>query len=294
MMKKILFALLLCAIAAPAFAFDLGGYVGPVTFKFTDYTVGRQYTLVNGVWQAEGARSGLPGGAQNMADNVLDANGDGVEDSWGIIQATTIHAGVSTDDPIIWTSGDDGEYIKGMVYGWDDALVANAAAGQIVGQIGGSIDLYLGNLSINSNASPNNRATDPYNATEGTQFIRLLGVPGIVAGMPLTRYENVNGLTSPFTGDGSGYLMVDDGWGNYDWLLDGNMMNGVYPGADVFAHFDFSSGSTFPGGPQRQKLFDAYSNDPAVGMMSQVPEPASMILMGIGLLGAARLRRKQV
>ena len=46
MKKIVLLSLLIAAVSLPAFAFDLGGYTGPVTLKFFDWTVGREYNPI--------------------------------------------------------------------------------------------------------------------------------------------------------------------------------------------------------------------------------------------------------
>jgi len=285
MKKLILMVLLIGLVASSAYAFDLGGYVGPIELKFYDWTVGRAYTPsgTNTItWTADDTvRSGLTGDAQNLTDGV-QASADGVEDSWGIMSLQSINA---VNGPLLWYSSKNGEYINGEIYDYDDVLIAansnySGLVGTGVGQEGGILDLYLSNLDIVSTANPADRSTDPFNMHNGVKFARLNGVSGVIAGSSITRWEivtsDLSNYVSGFSGAGWGYLRDDPTWGgNYDWALNGS---------DVYTTFSF--------GPSNRNLFDAKSSDPANA--TSTPEPASMVMLGMGLLGLATMRRKKV
>jgi hypothetical protein len=311
MMKKLVLIALLCLVATPAFAFDLGGYTGEIVIKFFDWTVGRTYSLDgNGVWQIdEAARSGLAGSTTDLQNSVYDTTPDGVADSWGILTVTSIN---KTNGDTLWSAWDPldpnsvQEQITGIVYGYDDTRLTafvdpNTGENKVaVLQEGGYLALWLdsgagfsafdntqaipGGLTVGVGPTPS-ISSDPWNATNGVPFILLEAVPGVSALYPnATRSETVDGLTVPFTGTGSGYFNVYEGWGNYDWVLNGNY-NGApgNPTADVYTIFNF--------GETGREHFDAMSSDPARGTV--IPEPGSMLLLGIGLAGAALRRKKR-
>jgi len=314
-MKKIaLLTLLIAAVSLPAFAFDLGGYTGPLTLKFFDWTVGREYSpkydasgqnLIGwdpedpyNNWNGSGDANGLPNPvdqndpAYNLpvapnAQFFVDQNQ--VEDSWGIITMTQIFG--TTSNPL-WNAGNNGEYINGIVYGFDDAYITPSTtflgfSGIGVGQVGGVIELYINNFTLDHTQDPDTRNAYVAAITSGQPFLKLIGVPGIGPLPLLTRWEAVNQLTAPFTGVGAGYFDVDTTFG-----LGAAFDNNSYGpgGADMYTVFNF--GDNFP--PLDRQLFDAMSSDPA--QTTIIPEPTTMLLLGsgiLGLLGMVGIRRRK-
>ncbi len=268
--------LLFCHVPLASAFVLLNDYSGPLEFKFTDFSNGKLYTSSsNGYGQS-----------------------DGQEDAFGIFKIATIK---SPATQTLWFDGKDGEELTGIYHGIDDDFwkVTPSPTGNNINiqSVGGFIDVYLDKAqNFDPTQGPGAR-TGPASyptVTDGDPFLRLKLVPGIKYGNGstlddhITFDENLDSTTSPFTGDGAFYLDVIGG--SHASLFDSNSFcvtddSGNTVCRDLFGQFDTESPGSYG--------WLANSEDPIRGKTNAIPEPGSIMLLGSGLLGLLKFRRRE-
>lgn len=234
------------------------------------------------------------------------------ETTWGVGNITQITTPSSQGAASIWNSGEGGDYLGYMIYGIDD-LSNSGVSPNInlynVGATGGVADgnIYIDVFKLAANpviTTPSARTG--YNAytgvTSASLWLRLVLVPGIVADDPSTAADEstlatlsqtVTGLTLPATGSGTFFANVVGGSAMSKFNTDG-FTTLLGTDADMYGIFDLrdsTAGARPTCNVNDTDCFFGLIRDPIIA--TAIPEPGSMALAGLGLIGLAALRRRK-
>ena len=236
------------------------------------------------------------------ADGNPDTNfGDGIEDNWGIAVITSMYDLDLSGATPIWSDafGDD-KSLRVFFYGLDLAYWnADNTYGMAAIPSGAYLEIYewdedWNNSIVNIGNRVGNTFTGITNG--GTLLARFEFTYGATSDPNIVAAGQTDDLSNPPNGTGHAFLKIVGGLYQNVWdidrdellattLLDGISFDPAFvdPEADLFISFRFF--------PTSQGGFHLRSEDPAYG--ATIPEPASLMLVGTGLLAIGVFVRKK-
>lgn len=230
----------------------------------------------------------------NNFEIVVDEVGDVLN---GIFTVTSI--GNVAGSELYWATGlSDGTQLNGTFQDLTVAQIVDTGSGFNIWFTGGSLTFYnVASGSYNPTGPGDSTASQLCGGACPAPWLTMDFVPGIAPDQgdggfdesTATLFSTVSALTSPLTGTGDGFLEITGGTAASAFVADGWLLQSNLESCPGSANCD-ALGDPAVGDPWPLASFD-----PLVGQTASVPEPATLALMGLGLLGLGMgLRRRKV
>ncbi|WP_306547595.1 PEP-CTERM sorting domain-containing protein [Desulfobulbus sp.] len=209
-------------------------------------------------------------------------------ETWGVITVNGVFADqLQTADNRLWGS-EVGDQIYGVFYGLTDNYITKTSTGFSIGQQGGGFTLYTVAHGVDLLQGPDDRiGEDGYTGMGSDVLLKGVFEPGVdPLNASVTVVQTVLDDKSPTSGQGIGYGSVTSGalysQLNSDMIVDSS--DGVH---DML----FSFNVLLPDEDGAEVEWSQSLTDPIEAHTAPVPEPATMLLFGAGLMGLAFMGR---
>ena len=208
-------------------------------------------------------------------------------ETWGVVTVNGVFKDqVMTVANRLWVSA-AADQMYGMFYGLTDKYVTATTTGFSIGQQGGGFIMYAVAGDVNLLQGPTARiGTDGYNGMGNDVLFKGEFESGVNPSDGLvTVVQTVLSANSPTTGEGLGYGSVTEG-ALYSQLHSQSIMDSSGGAHDML----FSFNIMLPTTEATTVGWSQSLTDPI--QANAVPEPATMLLFGTGLMGLALVGRK--
>lgn len=282
------------ALAVPAGAISLGGYIGPVKLKFSDLDTGTLYTKA-------GDYTTVGEAAMDLLPQIAVPNRFGIEDSWGISRLTVIETVPGGDT--LWSRTTADSEIVAIFWGERDTYIKQTVTGpDIVQEIHG-VGMKIAFWEVPGNQSislPGTFTTADRTAEDlvtglnsvGTLIWTLNSVPGFNSLFPtdefFTTFSPTGSAFGPFNAVGG--MLAD--FGTITRFGGGTLtgsLNDMFAQPPNEADWRITFTGVVPSAGNTGFL--VASDDPILA--NTVPEPLTMIGMLMGAGTVARYIRKR-
>ncbi|MHB1360469.1 MAG: PEP-CTERM sorting domain-containing protein [Rhodocyclaceae bacterium] len=275
-------------------AFSLGGYNGPVTMVISGVDQGTLYST-----------SCIGSGSCDATVSSQSPGSVGSEDSWGLFRVQAIYelTGGSAG-AVLWTAGSAGEYLVGTYGGLVDVAASLTydslldTTQQRTVSNGGFMNLYLTNtLAGYTAAVAAGAAGRTGTSIDGVDGVGTTFLTALFSGTALRSFIG-DAMTSVYTfdsaaGSANGYLDITGG--DYESLFRKNTIRDQACQINDqtcqpnYVDIGFAT-QNLQGADLPSNWTVGYSGNVNT---SVIPEPGSMALAGLGLIGLAALRRRK-